>query len=181
MCRTLSSVRQLHLFFLKMLKKIFQNVLFLFFFAACSAPEGGIPTGEDAPEIRAVDLDGKMISLADYKGKVLMLYFWADFCPACKKEFPATQAYYETLKGADFEILAINVAQKRQVSADFRKEYKASFPMIADLSSEISGAYRVKNLPVVYFISPEGKIIRQFNAWVDQNQVRVMINQHKKK
>lgn len=162
-----------------MLKKIFQIILFLFFFAACSAPEGGIPAGENAPEIRAVDLDGKMISLADYKGKVLMLYFWADFCPACKKEFPATQAYYDTLKGVDFEILAINVAQKRQISADFRAEYKATFPMIADLGSEISGAYGVKNLPVVYFISPEGKIIRKFNGWVDQNQVRVIINQNK--
>ncbi len=175
MCYSLTFV------FLKMLKKIYPFFLFLFLFAACSSPEDGIPAGEEAPEIRAVDLDGKMISLADYRGKVLMLYFWADFCPACKKEFPATQAYYENLKGADFEILAINVAQKRQISADFREEYQAKFPMIADLGSEISGAYGVKNLPVVYFISPEGKIIRHFNAWVDQNQVRVMINQHKKK
>lgn len=110
-----------------------------------------------------------------------MLYFWADWCPACRKEFPETQAYYEKLKSDKFELLAVNVAQPREASEEFQRKYKASFPMLLDTDGKISKQYGVEELPTNYFIDTEGKVARRIIGWIGEQQVRVMINQLSKK
>ncbi|MEM6297636.1 MAG: redoxin domain-containing protein [Bacteroidota bacterium] len=136
--------------------------------------------GKPAPDFERVDLDGELQALEKHRGKVVMLYFWADWCPTCKKEFPQTQEYYEELAGEDFELLAINVAQPKEASEAFREKYGATFPMLTDEKSEITDLYNVEILPTNYFIDPEGKIIRRIDGFVDKNQARVMIKQHRK-
>jgi peroxiredoxin len=162
--------------------KIFRSVLVLLLViiaVACGSQEGP-ERGSAAPDFEVRDLDGNKVALSDYKNKVVMLYFWADWCPACKKEFPETQAYYQDLKGDDFEILAINVGQPEEASRKFRDLYKASFPMVADSDSDITKLYSVSQLPTNYFIAPDGTVARRRVGWVDKNQVRVMVNQYRK-
>ncbi|WP_051203184.1 peroxiredoxin family protein [Hugenholtzia roseola] len=151
---------------------------------ACSGDELG--RGAPAPDFEAINLTtGKKVKLSDYKGKVVMLYFWADWCPTCKKEFPETQAYYAEIqqdKAADFELLAINYKQEIEASEKFKQEFNISFPMLPDKEGEIAALYQVdERLPTNYFIDPEGKIIRKILGWVDKKQVNIMIEQHKQK
>lgn len=143
--------------------------------------QGGIAKGEPAPDFTTTDLDGHQRTLSDFKGKVVLLYFWADWCPACKKEFPETQAYYQKLQSDDFELIAINVSQPREASEEFRRKYKATFPMLLDTDGKISKQYGVEELPTNYFIDPEGKVARRIVGWIGEPQVRVMINQLSKK
>lgn len=110
-----------------------------------------------------------------------MLYFWADWCPACKKEFPETQEYYRKLKSDDFELIAINVSQPREASEEFQRKYKATFPMLLDTDGKISKQYGIEELPTNYFIDPEGKVARRIVGWIGEPQVKVMINQLSKK
>ena len=160
--------------------KYIQMIICALLLAACSG-EQGIERGEPAPDFTIYDVQGKPHRLSDYKGKVVMLYFWADFCPACEREFPETQKYYSELKGDDFELLAINVGQAKKISQTFGSRFGATFPMLVDTASQVSKQYGVEQLPTNYFISPDGKVARRITGWVDANQVRVMINQHKEK
>ncbi|MGF1534339.1 MAG: TlpA family protein disulfide reductase [Bernardetiaceae bacterium] len=148
--------------------------------AACG-DAGPLEKGNPAPDFSMSDLDGVEQSLAAHRGKVVMLYFWADWCPTCKKEFPQTQAFYQELGGEDFEILAVNVGQPAEASRKFRQAYQATFPMLTDSTSSLTKTYEVEVLPTNYFIDPEGKIIRRIIGFVDKNQARVMIEQHRSK
>ncbi len=150
-------------------------------FTSCQNNRGGIPKGEKAPDFETIDLHGNPHRLSDFKGKVVMLYFWADWCPACKKEFPETQEYYRKLKSDDFELIAINVSQPRETSEEFQRKYKATFPMLLDTDGKISKQYGIEELPTNYFIDPEGKIARRIVGWIGEPQVKVMINQLSKK
>jgi cytochrome c biogenesis protein CcmG/thiol:disulfide interchange protein DsbE len=156
-------------------------LLFTFFaiFTACK-PNNDLMEGEMVPDFETYNLKGEKVKISDYRGKVVLLYFWADFCPTCKKEFPATQQYYEKIQGKDFELLAINVGQPYKASKGFYDKYQPTFPMLLDTAGQISKTFAVKELPTNYFINPEGKIERRIIGFVGENQVQVMINQHKK-
>ncbi len=148
-------------------------------FSACQNQEG-IVAGENVPPFETYNVKGEKVSITDYKGKVVMLYFWADFCPTCKKEFPATQEYYEKLDTTKFELLAINVGQPKKSSEIFAAKYQPTFQMLLDTAGQISKTFAVKELPTNYFITPDGKVARKIIGYVGENQVKVMINQHKK-
>lgn len=162
---------------------IFRTTVFLSLFFglwSCGEPDP-LGKGALAPDFTRVDLGDVEHSLAKHKGKVVMLYFWADWCPTCKKEFPETEAYYKELAGEDFELLAVNVAQPKEASIKFQEKYGATFPMLTDENSVLTSTYNVDVLPTNYFIDPEGKIIRRIIGFVDKKQAKVMIEQHKKK
>lgn len=150
----------------------------LLFLNACGGGSG-LPDGAIAPNFTAQTLEGKTVKLSDYKGKMVMLYFWADWCPACKKEFPATQAYYEELNKSEIEILAINVGQERSASEAFKTEFGATFPMLVDSASTIAAQYGVQELPTNYFIDAEGDVIRYIVGWIGKQQVEVILRQNK--
>lgn len=140
---------------------------------------GGLPEGAIAPDFTAQTLEGKTVKLSDYKGKMVMLYFWADWCPACKKEFPATQAYYEELDKNEIEILAVNVGQERSASEAFKTEFNATFPMLVDSASTVAAQYGVQELPTNYFVNAEGKVVRHIVGWIGKQQVDVILRQNK--
>ena len=101
-----------------MMRLCFANVLlaFLLTMPGCGktdlppdAPSASFVTiGAPAPEIRAIDLDGKMFSLSDYRGKVVDLSFWADWCPWCVKLFPHEKALVEKYKDRPFVLLGVS-------------------------------------------------------------------------
>jgi cytochrome c biogenesis protein CcmG, thiol:disulfide interchange protein DsbE len=153
-------------------------ILLLALFSACQQ-KNGIEKGEKVPDFETTDLQGNKIKLSDHKGKVVMLYFWADFCPTCQREFPATQAYYEKLKGKDFELLAINVGEPAAASKKFREKYGATFPMLLDTTKKISETFEIKELPTNYFVTPNGTVARKITGFVGESQVKIMIEQNK--
>lgn len=159
-----------------MKSKILLSLFVFSFLLACS--DSPLDRGKPAPEFTATDVTGATQTIAAHKGKMVMLYFWADWCPTCKKEFPETQAYYEKLKSQGLEILAINVKQPKEASEKFKQEFGATFPMLIDEEGKISDLYEVKELPTNYFIDKEGKIIRKIVGWASGQQVEVMLKQN---
>lgn len=149
------------------------------FFMACE--DGvGVERGQLAPNFELKDIHGKTVELSSFRGKTVLLYFWADFCPSCKREFPETQEFYDKLKKQDLEVVAVNVGQDVQISKEFAQEFKATFSMLTDPQKDIAKLYEVgEKLPVNYFINAEGKIIRRINGWTTLQQVQVILNQNK--
>lgn len=106
------------------------------------------------------DLEGRPVSLADYKGKVVLLNFWATWCEPCKKEMPEIQAAYEKRKEEGFVVLAVNFGENPDPTASFVHHGRLTFPVLLDRRADVAERYGVINLPVTFFIDPEG-IIRE--------------------
>ncbi len=137
--------------------------------------------GNQAPDFKLKSIDAADFKLSDYRGKVVLVHFWTDWCASCRAEFPRVENFYSELKSDDFELLAINVGQPGSVSKDFKKSFGITFPMLTDEEALSKDLYQIEVFPTNYFISPEGKIIRRIVGWVDKEQVQVIINQNKVK
>ncbi|MBI5810991.1 MAG: TlpA family protein disulfide reductase, partial [Deltaproteobacteria bacterium] len=84
--------------------------------------------GRDSMDFTLPDLDGKVSSLRDYRGKVVFLNFWATWCKPCEEEMPSMQALYESLKDKPFEIVAVSVdSEGSDVVKAFAKKYGITF------------------------------------------------------
>jgi len=115
--------------------------------------------GLPAPNFTFAGLDGKKVSLTDFKGKVVFLNIWATWCPPCREEMPSMEILYQELKGKDFEIPAVSVdASGATVVAPFMKEYKLSFPALLDPEGTIQNLYGTTGVPESFIIGKEGII-----------------------
>ena len=116
--------------------------------------------GFQAPEISLRTFDGEEISLSDYRGKPVIVNFWASWCPPCRAEMPALEKTYVEYRDKDLVILGINglYQDSRQAVAKFTGDYGLSFPILADEQGMASKAYQVSALPTTFFIDANGII-----------------------
>lgn len=118
----------------------------------------GLSDGQTAPDFKLETLEGKEVSLSDYRGQRVIVNFWATWCPPCRAEMPDFQKLYEE---EDIEILAVNLTESEQNQAaitDFTKELGLTFPIPMDYKSVVSQMYEVQAYPTSYMIDSEGKI-----------------------
>jgi peroxiredoxin len=123
----------------------------------------GIPapqTGFLAPEFTLTTLEGETISLAELRGKAVLVNIWASWCIPCRSEMPTMQAVYEDYASRGFTILAVNATNQdsRREAADFVREYELTFPILLDLDGTVGQLYQVSALPSSFFIRPDGTI-----------------------
>jgi peroxiredoxin len=118
-----------------------------------------INKGVPAPEFTLPGLDGNMVSLADYKGKVVLLNIWATWCPPCVAEMPSMEKLYQELKDEDFEILAVSIdVTGSEIVAPFMKKHKLSFPALTDTQGTIKDLYQTTGVPESFIIDKDGMI-----------------------
>lgn len=161
------------------MKNLFiQFTIFSFLTLLVFACGGRLDKGATPPDFKLVDTEGKEHQLSAYKGKVVMIHFWTDWCESCRAEFPRIQSYYSELYGDNFELLAVNVGQKQAVSQEFKKDFEATFPMLADETGTMLDLYEIDVFPTNYFLNAEGKIIRRIKGWVHRDQVEVILKQN---
>lgn len=123
--------------------------------------------GKPAPNLSLKDLYEKEITLADMKGKVILLRFWSTRCPSCKEEMPRLESIYKDLKAKGFEILAINVEDTKEKAASFAKEFNLTYPILMDEDQKVAGVYKVFGVPTSFFVDKQG-IVRE-RAFGDMN------------
>ncbi len=123
-----------------------------------AAPDNlpGLKVGEKAPDFELKTLEGKTVRLSDYRGKKVILNFWATWCPPCKAEMPDIQKYY-TEADDNVEILAVNIDPQYDVKK-FVREANVTFPVLLDSNDEVNTMYRILTIPTTYFIDGEGII-----------------------
>ncbi len=127
-----------------------------------------------APGFTLPNMKGDSVSLADYRGKVVVLNFWASWCPPCRAEMPSMEQLYKKMKGNDFELLAVNVEKNgRPAVTDFIKKIPVSFPVLLDDTQHVSGLYQVSGLPQTVIINKQGEIVQQFTGGRDWNSPEI--------
>lgn len=127
----------------------------------------GLEPKDIAPPFTLSDTSGKSVQLSDFKGKKVILNFWATWCPPCQKEMPDMQAFYEKY-GNDVQLLAVNLTSSegsKQAVSKFLKEKQFTFRVLLDDQDSVgSKKYRVSTIPTSYFIDEEGKIVQRVNG-----------------
>ena len=116
---------------------------------------------QEAPDFTIKDPGGKVMGLKDFRGKVVILHFWATWCKPCKEEFPAFEKLYQGLKGKDAAFLPISIdakANKDEVDA-FARGLGATFPVFLARDGNVTDRYWTWGVPVTYFIDKKGWII----------------------
>jgi peroxiredoxin len=114
--------------------------------------------GSLAPTFTLANLDGSNQSLEQYRGKVVLLNFWATWCQPCTKEMPAMQTAYDALQNQGFVVLAINELEDIQKVREHILEYQHTFDVLLDRDNQVANMYGVVGLPVSVFIDKSGHV-----------------------
>jgi DsbE subfamily thiol:disulfide oxidoreductase len=112
-----------------------------------------------APDFTLAGPDGRKISLKDFRGKLVILNFWASWCGPCRSEMPTMVKLHHEFRGKDFEIVAVNVKDKREDALAFMKSMKVTFPVMMDPEGEAGLLYGAFGMPITYLIDAKGVVL----------------------
>jgi peroxiredoxin len=118
--------------------------------------------GKPAPVFATENIKGSPLRLADYRGKYVLIDFWATWCAPCLSELPRLQSAYRTYKDAGFEIISVSLDENKAAVVDFAKVRNIPWPQVHNASSraDLVEAFGVITIPAAYLIDPEGVIVR---------------------
>lgn len=114
--------------------------------------------GREAPNFSYLSLDGSKKMLSDSRGSVVMLRFWADWCPPCATEFPVIERVYQEMSGKGLEVIAVNVRQSEARVKEYIGKFALSHIVALDKNGSISKQYDVRGLPMNFVIDRKGVV-----------------------
>jgi peroxiredoxin len=141
---------------------IFFGCFVIWFNAAQAAQRQSLHEVKDKPlasEFVLKDIDGKEYRLSQFRGKVVIVNFWATWCPPCREEMPSMDRAYEKLKKSGILILAINIGEDEDAIFKFTADYPVNFPLLMDQDSRVINQWPVTALPTTYVVDPKGHIV----------------------
>lgn len=131
---------------------------------AVRAPDDAPRIGAPAPPAEVRDLEGRPVRLADLRGKVVFLNFWATWCAPCRDEAPSLERLYASLRERGFELLGVSVDAAGEADAirAFQREFALSFPILVDPDKEAYRAYGATGVPETFLIDADGRLVERF-------------------
>jgi len=137
---------------------ILVSVLLIF---SNQSPSNGVQKailGKSVGDFALPDLDDQTIQLSDYKGNYVLLNAWATWCPPCRAEMPDLNEFYRKHQDKDFEILAINAGESRDVAAQFSETLGLEFKILLDIDGKVLNSLGITGFPTSILIDPEGNV-----------------------
>jgi cytochrome c biogenesis protein CcmG/thiol:disulfide interchange protein DsbE len=115
-----------------------------------------------APDFTLTTFGGKTISLKDFRGKPVVINFWASWCPPCRDEAPLIERTWRAYKNRDLIFLGVNIQDRKEDALNYMREFDITYPNGPDPTGEITIDYGVSGLPVTFFVSRDGKVVRRW-------------------
>lgn len=134
----------------------------LILFAVPSYNHGEASVAGSKAKPFSFDLDGKQMQLSDFRGKVVVLNFWATWCPPCVDETQSLVALQKEIARRNATVLGVSIDDDAQAYQQFLQTYKIDFPTFRDPSEKIATAYGTHMWPETYIIGRDGRIARKF-------------------
>ncbi|MCD6527533.1 MAG: TlpA family protein disulfide reductase [Desulfuromonas sp.] len=132
-------------------------------------------SGMMAADFQLKDLHGQELTLSSLRGKVVVLNFWATWCPPCREEMPSMEKLHHLMQGQPFVLLAVNIEENGpQAVRSFLQTHHVTFPILFDQSAEVRKRYGVSKYPETFIINPEGEIVEKVVGAMDWSQPRVL-------
>ena len=137
--------------------------------------------GTSAEDFRLPDLDGTSQSLSHYRGKVVLVNFWATWCKGCTTEMPAIQAIYTKLHDTGFVVLAINELEDNATVREHIEHHGYTYPVLMDRDNTVANQFGVYGLPVSVFIDEQG-VVQEYikGALLTEQRIRDVVARIKK-
>ena len=114
--------------------------------------------GGSPPALALKDLDGRLHQLSDYRGKVVLINFWATWCEPCRDEMPSIQGLRQKLEGKPFVVLAVNLDEPESRIRKFLSQMKLDFTILLDPERKAAKAWDARILPASFVAGPDGRI-----------------------
>jgi len=118
----------------------------------------GLALAEPAPDFTLKSDSGENIRLAEQRGKVVMINFWASWCGPCRKEMPLLDELYQRYEPAGFTLFGVNVEQNPEAAQRFLEDVGVSFPILYDPESNVSQRYQVDAMPTTVMVDRDGQV-----------------------
>jgi peroxiredoxin len=153
------------------------GALLLAFSAAAPAEALKPWRGGAAPALELADLDGAVHRLADYRGKTVLVNFWATWCTPCRAEMPSIERLRSAMEGRPFSVLAVNMGESGRVARDFAEKLPITFTVLLDREGSVTRAWGARVLPASFLIAPDGAIRYSYFGDLDwsSDEVRARI------
>jgi peroxiredoxin len=142
---------------------------------ACSRKQQPALQGNPAPDFSLKDLAGTTIKLSDLRGKVVVLNFWATWCPPCREEIPSMMRLNGAMAGKDFRMLAVSIDEggKDAVTGFFQKS-GMSLPALLDTDQAVGKRYGLTGVPETFVIDKKGVILKKVVGAMDWSNPTVI-------
>jgi len=119
-------------------------------------------TGQAAPDFTAMNMAGEQIQLSQLRGQVVVLNFWASWCPPCREEMPSMERLYQAFRDKGMVLLAVNVEENgRDAVKEFISKRNYSFPLLLDEDAAIQNSYGVFRFPETFIIDQNGTVVEK--------------------
>lgn len=136
------------------------------------AGDAGPQVGKTPPDFKLSTLDGRTVSLRDFRGSPVMLNFWASWCPPCRYEMPFFQQIWEEWHGKGLVILAMNIGETAATAQKFMDDSGFTFPVLLDSDQDVALNYNIRSIPTTFFLDEAG-VIRdmKIGAFINKSSV----------
>lgn len=154
-----------------------RRVLLIGVVALISSCSGGSPSfvpGETAPDFELRDTAGKLRRLSDFRGKVVLLNFWASWCGPCVSELPSLQRVMSRFADRELVVLGVGVDDEPESLAQFQKVYGLSYPTLVDPDGAVKRTYKLTGVPESFFVDRDGKFILVADPDTNDPVVRII-------
>jgi thiol-disulfide isomerase/thioredoxin len=129
-------------------------------------------TGETAPDFLLNDVDGKPFRLSSTRGKVVLLDFWATWCPPCREAMPVIEKLQHEFKDKDFLVVGVNTNEPANKARDFVEKAGITYTIVMAEGGSVVDEFQAKGLPVMMIIDRDGKIIGHYGGWAGESKLR---------
>ncbi|GFP30602.1 peroxiredoxin family protein [Candidatus Hakubella thermalkaliphila] len=130
-----------------------------------------------APEFTLNSLDGREVSLSDFRGKVVVLNFWATWCGTCRAEMPNLERAYQAYKDKNVELVGISMDTDTQLVESFVKEVGVTYTILLDPSHRVASDYAIWALPSTYIVDEKGMIVGSEIGQLAESMLKNMLDQ----
>ena len=135
----------------------------------------GVSSGSAAPDFQLDLLNGGTLRLSELQGNVVVLNFWASWCPPCRAEMPAFQSISLEYEDQGVVFVGVAVSDTEEAAGAFMVQSGVTYPLGLDTEGEISKEYMVVTLPTTYFINRDGEVARKLNGPANQGALKIFL------